>query len=189
MPRQATEFTQFLLPEEALLAPEATWNTLRGPDSTAWLAALWAQAHAYANTAEPARPPDGLHAEQSVAGTHEAVLISLPTPQRPLDSWFALLVRTPAGQAPFRYFTLDLPPDFEPMVGEVVAVPGPTLLREHHADTGGNTAYGTGPPAPTATTVARLLVAVGRLLLEPAEPEIDPDADAEAEDWRALPAA
>ena len=178
MPRQAYEFTHLLLPEEALLAPEVTWITLRGPESTAWLAALWATAYAYANTDEVPTPPIDLQAEQCLAGTHEAVLISLPAPQQPPDAWFALLVRTPAAPAPFRYFLLEVADDFVPPAGGTSAAPGPTQLTERVADTGARRRHGSGPPAPTATTVARLLVAVGRLLAQNQQsPADDEDAD------------
>lgn len=171
-----TEFSHYLLPEEALLAPEATWNTLRGPDSTAWLTALWAQAHHYANTAAPPVPADGLYAEQCLAGTHEAVLISLPTPGAPAEAWVALLVRTPEGPAPFRYFLLETSPGFVPPPPDAPAVPGPTLLSERAADTQAHNVHGPGPLAPTPTTVGRLLVAVGQLLAQPSLPEVTDDA-------------
>ncbi len=174
MPRpQPLEFTQYLLPEEALLAPEVTWNTLRGPDSTAWLIALWAQAHLYANTDALPVPATDLYAEQCLAGTHEAVLINLPPPVESGESWAALLVRTPAGPAPFRYFLLEVPLGLAPLTP---GTPGPTLLCERAADTQAHVQHGPGPSAPTTTTVARFLVIVGQLLASPIAPDAEPDA-------------
>ncbi len=162
--RQPHEFTQYLLPEEAWLAPEATWETLRGADSTAWLAALWQTAHLYANTDAPPLPADGLYAEQSLVGTHQGVLITLPAPAEPGEAWFALLVRTPEGPAPFRYFMLESAAD--PTGSDA---PGPTTIGERQADADRHHPRGPGPPAPTPTTAARFIVRVAGLLAETAE--------------------
>ncbi len=177
--RQVIEFTHYLLPEEAWLAPETVWNTLRGPDSTAWLTALWAQAYQYAYTPEPPRPPTGLLAEQCLAGTHEAVLIGLPPPAAAPEAWYALLVRTPGGAAPFRYFMLETTappaaphPADAPATDALAAAapPTPTLIGERQADADLHHAHGAGPLAPTRATVPQFLVAVGRLLAPPPPP-------------------
>ena len=169
--RQVLEFTHYLLPEEAWLAPETVWNTLRGPDSTAWLTALWAQAYQYAYTPDPPRPATGLLAEQCLAGTHEAVLIGLPPPLAAPEAWYALLVRTPGGAAPFRYFMLETTaPATDAPATDAPPPPTPTLIGERQADADIHRAHGAGPLAPTRATVPQFLVAVGRLLAPPSPP-------------------
>lgn len=155
---QAVEFTQYLLPEEAWLDPETVWDTLRGPESTAWLAALWAQAHQYANAPAPPIAPDGLVAEQCPVGRHEGVLISLPPPVGAPEAWFALLVRTPAGPAPFRYFMLETAP------ADAGGAAAETLITERQADADVRHERGAGPAAPSPTTAAAFIIAVAKLL-------------------------
>lgn len=167
MPRpQFHEFAQYLLPEEALLAPEATWDTLRAPASGNWLAELWAQAHRYANTPAAPIPATGLLAEQSIVGTHEAVLIEFPAVEQVGEPWLALLVRTPTGTAPFRYFLLEAAPD--PAGG---ADGQRSVIVERQADADVRRTHGAGPDAPSATLGARFIVAVARILA-PERPHI-----------------
>ena len=163
MRRQPYEFTQYLLPEEAWLAPAATWETLRGPESTAWLAALWQTAHRYANTDAAPIASDGLYAEQCLVGAREGVLINLPEPAEVPEAWFALLVRTPDGTSPFRYFMLERMAPLAP-ASEGEPGPGPTRISERQADADVHHPRGDGPRAPTPTTAAQFIVAVARLL-------------------------
>ncbi len=169
--RQATEFCQYLLPEEAFLAPEATWNLLRGPKATEWLAEQWAKAHQYANTPEPPVPATGLLAEQCPVGPREGILISLPPADLPPEAWFALLVRTPDGEAPFRYFLLEPAPDAGVADNAAQAPPAPTstLICERQPDAGAHHVRGPGPLASTPVTAAAFIIGVARLLAEPAE--------------------